>query len=148
MIGLDAHIARVQGWVQAIRTADGYRTDIGAQVDTERVGGNGDDNRLLCGVFLADLTPLKTTKQRRDWQVDIAAEARIPVRFTAAEAQACAALEDMVACIPTSISDPDNNLATLELSGTELARQPDGVPYIVVSVTLRATVYEFISPPA
>lgn len=148
MIGLDAHIARVQGWAQAIRTANGYRTDIGAQVDTERVGSNGDDNRLLCGVFLADLTPIKTTTQRRDWQVDIAVEARIPVRFTTAEAQARAALEDMVACVPTRITDPDNNLATLELAGTELARQPDGVPYIVVSVTLRATVYEFISQPA
>lgn len=148
MIGLAAHIARVQGWAQSIRTANGYRTDIGAQVDTERVGGNGDDNRLLCGVFLADLTPIKTTAQRRDWQVDIAVEARIPVRFTTAEAQALDALEDLVACIPTRITAADNNLATLELSGSELARQPDGVPYIVVSVTLRATVYEFISPPA
>lgn len=148
MIGIATHIARVQGWVQAIRTASGYHTDLGAQVDTERVGDNGEDGRTLCGVFLADLTPLKTTPQRRDWQLDIAAEARIPVRSTDAEAKAADALEDLVACIPTRTTDPNNNLATLELAGAAFDRQPDGVPYIVVSVTLRATVYEFIPQPA
>lgn len=148
MIGIAATITRVQGWAQQIRVANGYNTDIGAQVDTERVGDNGADKKLLCGVFLADLTPTNSTKQRRDWQLDIAVETRIPVRFTTAEAQAHAALEDMVHCIPTQIADADNNLATLELAGAGIDRQPEGVPYIVVSVTLRATVYEFISQPA
>lgn len=148
MINLADHIARVQGWVQQITQLNGYRTDLGTKVDTERVGGNGDDNRLLCGVFLGKLTPSKTTPQRRDWDIDIDIEARIPVRSTTAEAQVHDALEDLVRCIPTKITDPNNNLATLELSDTDISRQPDGVPYIVVSVTLRATVYEFTSPPA
>lgn len=148
MIDLDAHIARVHGWVQAVRVVNGYRTDLGAAVDTERRGGNGDDSQTLCGVFLAGLEPLKTTPLRRDWQLDVAVEARIPVRSTTAELQMRAALEDLVRAIPTKVTDPDNNLATLELAGTDIARQPDGVPYIVVSVTLRATCYEFIPQPA
>jgi len=148
MIGLQQHIDMVKGWVQQVRQSSGYATDVGANVSTERVAGNGDDNKLLVGVFLADLTPLKTTPRRRDWQPDIVIEARIPVQFKTAEAQAIAVLEDLVHCIPTVKTTADDNLATLEIVGTAIDRQPDGVPYIVVSVTLRATCNEFISQPA
>lgn len=148
MIHLQSHVDRVKGWVQDIRTANGYLTDAGANVSTERVGGNGADNALLVGVFLADLTPLKTTPLRRDWQFDIAIDARIPIKSTTAEAQAINVLEDLARCIPTKTLTADDNLATLELAGTGIDRQPDGVPYIVVSVTLRATCNEFISQPA
>lgn len=148
MIALQSTIDLVKGWVQQVRKANGYATDAGASVSTERDGGNGDDNRLLIGVFLADLTPVNTTKQRRDWQMDVVIEARIPVLFKTAEAQGIAVLEDLVRCIPTATTNPADNLATLEIGATDIGRQPDGVPYIVVSVTLRATCYEFISPPA
>lgn len=148
MIALQDKIDMVQGWVQAIRTANGYLTDIGSNVVTERLGGNGDDNAVIVGVFLADLTPINSTKQRRDWQFDIAIEARVPVLFKTAEAQVLAAIEDMVECIPTSITAANNNLATLGISGTDIGRQPDGIPFIVASVTVRGTCYEFISQPA
>ncbi|EIL99142.1 hypothetical protein [Rhodanobacter thiooxydans] len=148
MIDLQPKIAMVADWARAIRKAGGYLTDIGASVVTERVGGNGDDNVVLVGVFLSDLTPLKTTPQRRDWQFDIAIEARVPVSFKTAEAQTLAVIEDMVKCIPTKKATANDNLATLEISGTDINRQPDGVPYIVVSVTVRGTCYEFISQPA
>jgi hypothetical protein len=148
MIYLQQHIDMVKGWAQQILKANGYLTDAGAKVVTERVGGNGEDNTLLTGVFLADLAPLKTTSQRRDWQFDIAVEARIPVLFKTAEAQALATLEDLVRCIPTKKATADDNLATLEVIGTGIGRQPDGIPYIVVSVTVRGTCYEFISQPA
>jgi uncharacterized protein (DUF58 family) len=148
MIALQSHIDLVKGWAQQIRTANGYATDVGSNVVTERVGASGDDYSIIVAVALADLTPLKTTPQRRDWQFDIAMEARIPVLFTTAEAQAIAALEDLVRCIPTTKATADDNLASLELSGTDITRQPDGIPYIVVSVTVRGTCYEFISQPA
>lgn len=148
MIGLDDHIALVAGWARGISTANGYRTDIGAGVVTERIGGNGDDKSLLVGVYLADLTPVKTTPQRRDWTFDIAIEGRIPVRSTTAEQQARAVLEDLAKCVPTKTTNPADNLQTLEIAGTSIARQPDGVPYIVVSVTVRATCYEYITSPA
>ncbi|MEO5811549.1 MAG: hypothetical protein ABIU96_03935 [Rhodanobacter sp.] len=148
MIGLQADINLVAGWVRDIRVANGYTTDIGADVVTERKGGSEDDNSLLCGVFLADLTPTNATPQRRDWQPDIVIEARIPVRSATAEATLIAVIEDLVKAIPTKTTDAANNIATLEISAIGISRQPDGVPYIVVSVTLRATVYEFISQPA
>jgi hypothetical protein len=70
------------------------------------------------------------------------------VLFKTAEAQTLAAIEDMVKCIPTKKDSANDNLATLEISGTDIGRQPDGIPYIVVSVTVRGTCYEFISQPA
>jgi len=148
MIYLQQHIGLVQVWAQQVRKVNGYATDAGANVVTERAGGNGDDNTLLTGVFLADLTLLKTTPMRRDWQFDIAIEARIPVQFKTAEAQAISVLEDLVRCIPTKKATPDDNLATLELAASNIDRQPDGVPYIVVSVTVRGTCYEYIPQPA
>lgn len=148
MIGLQARIDLVKGWVQAIRTANGYATELGANVVTERVGEDGRAPVLVAAVVLSDLSPVKTTRARRDWQLDIAIEARIPVTYTNAEAQALLALEDLVRCVPTVTTNPDDNLQTLELSGAAIDRQPDGTPYIVVSVTLRATCYEFISQPA
>lgn len=148
MIYLQAHIDMVKGWVQNIRTANGYLTDAGANVSTERVAGNGVDSTLLVGVFLAELTPLKTTPRRRDWQPGIVIEARVPVKSGTAEAQVIVVLEDLVRCIPTTKPTADDNLATLEIADIAIERQPDGVPYIVVSVTLRATCNEFISQPA
>lgn len=148
MIDLQSHIDRVQGWVQQVRVANGYRTDAGANVVTETASAGVDESKLLTGVFLADLQPVQTTKQRRDWQFDIAIEARIPARSDSAEATLIAVLEDLVHCIPTATRTADDNLASLELSATNITRQPDGIPYIVASVTLRATCYEFISQPA
>lgn len=149
MIGLQQHITLVQGWVQQISPANGYQTNAGANVSTERVGGNGADNRLLVCVLLSgDLVLLNNTKARRDWQFELAVEARIPVSYATAEAQAVAVLEDMVKAIPTSSCAGADNLQTLVISGGGIVREPDGVPYIVVSVTLRATCYEFTSPPA
>lgn len=149
MIHLQAHIDMVKGWVQSIRTANGYLTDAGANVSTERMAGNGEDNKLLAGVFLSgDLDLLNNTSQRRDWQFDLAVEARIPVSFKTAEAQAVAVLEDLVRAIPTKWCTGADNLQTLVLSGGGIARPPEGVSYIVVSVTLRGTCYEFTSSPA
>lgn len=148
MIGLQSKVDLVKGWAQQMRTANGYLTDAGAVVVTEPVGDNGADNTLLTGVYLADLTPLKTTPQRRDWQFDITVESRVPVTSQTTEARMQATLEDLARCIPSKTIDPADNLATLELVGAAISRQPDGIPYIVVSVTVRGTCYEFLSPPA
>lgn len=148
MIGLQDRIDLVASWARQIRKANGYRTELGAVVDTERVGDGPESSVLHLGVYLVDLAPVKTTPQRRDWQFDIAMEARVPVRFDAAEATALAALEDLCACVPSATSNPADNILTLEISGSEIARQPDGIPFIVVGVTLRGTCYEFISRPA
>lgn len=148
MIGLQSHVDLIKGWAQSIRKANGYFTDLGANVVTERPGEDGRDPVQVAAVVLADLSPVKTTPKRRDWQLDITVEARIPVSYTNAEALALEALEDLVRCVPTSKASPDDNLQTLELTGTAIDRQPAGTPYIVVSVTLRATCYEFVSQPA
>lgn len=148
MIGLQARIDLVASWARQIRKANGYATDLGAAVSTERVGDGPESAALHLGVYLVDLTPSKTTPQRRDWQYDIAMEARIPVRIASAEATALAALEDLCACVPTATKNPADNILTLEVSGSEIARQPDGIPFIVVGVTLRGTSYEYTSRPA
>lgn len=148
MIGLQPMVDLVAGWARGIRIANGYATDAGANVSTERVGDGIDTGALLVGVIVVDVTPSKTTPRRRDWQVDIALEARVPVSYANAEATALKVLEDLAKCVPTVTTDPDNNIATFELFGSELARQPDGVPYIIVGVTLRGTTYEHFSPPA
>lgn len=148
MIGLQDRIDLVAGWARQITTANGYRTDLGKVVDTERVGDGPESSALHLGVYLADLTPIKSTPQRRDWQFDIFMEARIPVRSTAAEATALGALEDLCACVPTATKNTADNILTLEISGSEIARQPDGIPFIVVGVTVRGTCYEYLSRPA
>lgn len=147
MIGLQSHIELVAGWARKITVANGYRTDLGNTVATERIGEGPDNGAALLGVFVGDVTPDKSTPQRREWQFDIVLEARIPVRYATAEAQTLAALEDLCACIPTATRDPGNNIAKLEISGSEIARQPDGIAYNVVSVTLRGTCYEFLPRP-
>ena len=148
MIGLQQHIDLVKGWVQKVRQVNGYLTDAGANTSTERVGGNGSDNTLFTGVFLgADVTQLNNTPARRDWQFDLAVESRIPVSFKTAEAQAVAVLEDLFRAIPAKTCAGADNLQTLAITGGGIVREPDGVPYIVVSVTLRGTCFEFTSTP-
>lgn len=47
MIGLQNRIALVAGWARQIRTANGYRTDLGKAVDTERIGDGPESGTLL-----------------------------------------------------------------------------------------------------
>lgn len=149
MIGLQDRVDLVAGWARGIRTAAGFRTDLGAHVDTERVGAGPGDTALRLGVFVEDgPTPTNTTPQRRDWQFSIVMEARVPVRMATAEATVLAVLEDLCACVPTATKNPADNILTLEIAGSDISRQPDGIPFIVVGVTLRGTCYEYLSRPA
>lgn len=148
MIGLASIVAQVQAWLSAIRIANGYATDAGANVVTEALGMDGRDNALVVGVYLSDLTLVNGTPRRRDWQLDMQVEARIPISFKTAEAQAVAVLEDVVHAVPTKSCAMPDNFQMLDVTGAQIQRQPDGVPYIVVGVTLRGTCYEYTSSPA
>lgn len=148
MIGIAAIVGQVADWLRGIRVANGYATDLGARIVTETAGLNGDDGILIAGVFVTGLNLDKGTPQRRDWELDIQCEAHVPIKQATAEATALAVLEDILRAIPTRPTAAPDSLKTLDATGGSIARQPDGVSYIVVSVTLRATCYEFTSQPA
>ncbi|MBN8921595.1 MAG: hypothetical protein BGP10_15975 [Rhodanobacter sp. 68-29] len=148
MIGIAPIVDQVATWLRTIRTANGYATDLGAHIVTETVGLNGDDAILIAGVFVSGLNLDKGTPQRRDWDLDLQCEARVPIKQATAEATAVAVLEDILRAIPTRPNTAPDTLKTLDATGGSVTRQPDGVPYIVVSVTLRATCYDYTSKPA
>lgn len=148
MIGIATIVGQAATWLRAIRIVNGYATDAGAHVVTEAVGMDGNTATLIVAVYLSDLTLVKSTPMRRDWQMEMQVEARIPVSSKTAEAQALAVLEDVIHAIPTKSCDMPSNFQTLDVAGGSIQRQPDGVPYIVVGVTLRGTCYEYTSQPA
>jgi|GEM_PF-4781989 len=148
MIGLSVYITFVVDQLKRISVDNGFLTEAGANVVTERMSGNGDDKKLIVGVFLTDLARVGKSASRRDWQFDLRAEARVPTKLATAEATSVALLEDLVSAIPTAVREQVGNLQTLEIVEAQIDRPPDDVPYSVVGVTLRGTCFEYTNAPA
>jgi len=148
MIGLFEYINFVAERLRRIHIAAGFTTDAGANVVTERLSGNGDDKKLVVGVFLTDLARVAKTAARRDWQFDLRVEARVPTKLASAERTCVDLLEDLVAAIPTAVREQVGNLQTLEVTDALIDRQTDDLPYNVVGVTLRGTCFEYTASPA
>lgn len=148
MINLKVHVAFIADWFKAIKKDNGYQTDLGSTVSTERLSGNGDDRKLACTVLLTDLDSVRKTPQRRDWQFEVIAAVRVPITWSSAESVSIDILEDLSRAVPTNLPATPDGLMNVEISKAEILRQPDGANYNVVGVTLRATCFEYTNKPA
>lgn len=142
MIGLKSHLALVKTWMQTIKASAGFNTDAGDNVVTERQGDDGVSKKLIVGVYVTDVTLVNQTPMRRDWSFQITVECRVPTKLDSAEEAGLDVIEDLIAAIPTDYCAIPQGLKKLELEGSLFDRQPDGVPYNVVGVTLRGTCSE------
>jgi len=148
VIGLKSYRTLVEGWLKVIRIENGYQTDLGDSVSSKRKPANGDDRRFSTFVLIDGLNSVKKTPHRRDWEFDVVIEARLPTAADTAEDTIADVMEDIVRAIPTKTSISTEGLQTMEVVKADVLRQPDGVNYNVVGVTLRGTCFEFTTVPA
>lgn len=142
MIGLKLFRDVAAGWVRTIRKDDGYLTDAGQNVITDRPGDDGATRKTIVGVYVTDVLPTNVTPMRIDWSFQITIEARVPTSMDNSEDVTIDILEDLLKAVPTHYSDAPQNLKKLVVEGTVFDRQPDGVPFNVAGITLRGSSFE------
>lgn len=137
-------VAAVATQVRAILTAGGYRTSIGATVETELTQAR-DDELPRCVVVIASATPRTLSTRRRQRDMRLIVEVQVAADSTNAQATAHDCLEDLFDCFPSRfLADLDGG-ARLELEpgdGRIVQRGKDNPDAIAVQLELAGPLRE------
>lgn len=138
---------------EAMTVANGYRTDIGLSVSREPEAQHAEDPaetpaRLLV-VLASAVTPTSTAAQLRTLRFDVSLEAQLPADSQDAQAQAHAALADLLDLYRQSRTYLQSSTISTQVTPGpgEVLTRPEGLPIVVAALTLRCVLTEKLPPP-
>jgi hypothetical protein len=139
---------------EAITVAGGYRTDIGNRVSLEPEALHAEDPdstpppRLLIGLASTVSLGERSTQQRRR-SFDVAVEVAVWADAGDAQAQAHAALEDLLDVFGQQRQYLQSATASAQLrpARAEVLTRPEGLPVVAAVLTLTAVLDEKLPAP-
>ena len=147
-------LGQLVGVLSAIRVANGYRTNIGANVyrELEQIDLDPDELPLPFIVVATsddiNLSELTTQRARRDFEV--AANVFIEADISDAQQLAHAALEDLTQALPATrrYEHGDGVVSDLTLTRGVIQQRAEGLPVIVVSAVMSVVMQGQRAAPA
>lgn len=138
-------LVAVQGFLQRIKSSDGYFTDAGNQVDLEPFQIDGESTASSLRVVEDDTDAFEDGRDVRTGEINILIECYIPVTDDNAQLQAHRIRADVVKSIPTRSRDLPPNIHTVSVTGRRIFQRPNGFPFVVTQVSLRVGLIETAS---
>lgn len=116
-----------------IRKANGYRTDLGATVQTELWDGSGDPRIVIVA---GEMPILQTGRSRRRRQMPIIIQLELPAAANNAQKTAHAMIADVLDAIPeqqVDIPTPAGACGVV-LGAQRILQRPEGAPAVIAVV--------------
>lgn len=133
--------------LQIIRTANGFRTDIGARVVTETGQRLGDDE-LAVSVLCTGIPVQSARGSILSSQMEVVLQVELRAGRADAQFLAHAALADLAQALPTKqrpIGLPEY-CTNFEIADRRIFSRPEGADLVIVQVTARADLSEKTTP--